>query len=272
MKLSFDCVVVGCGISGMTAAIYLKRAGKNVLILDDNAPGGLLNRVNKIENYPGFDSISGPDLAYKVFVQITSLNIEYRYGKVIEINDHIIKTDLEEIEAKTIILATGRQNKRVKENVLNISYCALCDGPLYKDKIVAVYYNDDKAKEEIEFLSGLCKEVIVIGNYEEKGNIKVINSKIDKINIENNLLKSIIVDNNEIVVDGLFIYLGYEPANGYLNDIELIDGYIKVNDKMQTNKDYVFACGDAIKKDVYQIATAVGEASIAAINAIKKMR
>ena len=97
MKYDFDCVVIGAGFAGMTAAIYLKRANVNVLLIDKDAPGGILNKINKIENYPGYISISGPDLAFKMYEQIKNLGIEIRYGNVLKINDHIIKTDLEEI-------------------------------------------------------------------------------------------------------------------------------------------------------------------------------
>ena len=109
---NFDCVIIGSGIAGMTAAIYLKRANLNVVIIDNDAPGGLLNKINKIENYPGFISITGPDLAYKIYEQVKNLDIEIRYGNVLSIEDHIIKTDIEQITANKIIIATGRKAKK----------------------------------------------------------------------------------------------------------------------------------------------------------------
>ena len=149
MKYDFDCVIVGSGIAGMTAAIYLKRSNVNVLLLDYDAPGGLLNKISKIENYPGYTSISGPDLVYKIYEQINNLNIEIRYGKVLDIKDHIITTDIEKISANKIILAIGRKARKLENtnNIKNISYCALCDGNLYKDKVVAVVGYSNSAIE-----------------------------------------------------------------------------------------------------------------------------
>ena len=123
MKSNFDCVIVGCGIAGMTAAIYLKRANVNFCIIDYDAPGGTLNKVKTISNYPGFKEISGPELAFRVFEQISSLDILIKYGKVLKIEDNIITTDKEEIKAKKIIIATGRPPKHIKllEDLDNVS-------------------------------------------------------------------------------------------------------------------------------------------------------
>ena len=164
MKLDFDCVVVGAGIAGITAAIYLKRANLNVLVLEKDAPGGVLNKINKIENYPGFTSITGPDLAYKLYEQANNLNIEIRYGNVIDIKDNVIKTDIEEIQTKTVILAIGRTARKLENttNLKNVSYCALCDGNLYKNKTVALVGNENIALEEALYLSDICSKVILI--------------------------------------------------------------------------------------------------------------
>ena len=129
MKYQYDCVIVGAGIAGMTAAIYLKRAGLNIALIDKGAPGGILNSISLIENYPGFVSITGPDLAYNVFEQIQKLGIEVKYGNVLKIKDNIITTDIEEIKANKIIIATGRTPKKISdEKYQNLSYCVLCDG------------------------------------------------------------------------------------------------------------------------------------------------
>ena len=165
MKLDFDCVVVGAGIAGMTAAIYLKRSNLNVLILDNDAPGGLLNKISVVENYPGFTKISGPDLAYKIYEQVNNLGIEIRYGKVIDIKDHQVITDLETITTKKIILAIGRKTRKLENtnNLKNVSYCAVCDANLYKNKTVAVVGYSNSAMEEALYLSDICQKVIIIG-------------------------------------------------------------------------------------------------------------
>ena len=285
MKYSFDCVVVGSGIAGMTAAIYLKRSNVNVLLLDNDAPGGLLNKISVIENYPGFNKISGPDLAYKIYEQVTNLGIEIRYGKVLDIKDHIIKTDVEEITANKVILAIGRKARKLDNtnDIKNISYCALCDGNLYKDKTVAIVGYSNSAIEEAIYLSDICKKVIIIGRgshfkgeeslvdkiYNKK-NIEVqLNCVIETLNKENNLLSEIITNKGSFKVDGMFVSIGYEPNTSFLNELEKDNGYIIVDDKMKTNIDYIYACGDIIKKDIYQLTTAVGEATVAAIN-VKK--
>lgn len=284
MKYNFDCVVVGAGIAGMTAAIYLKRANTNVLILDNDAPGGLLNKIDKIENYPGYLSITGPELAYKVYEQVQNLNIEIRYGKVLEIDNHIIKTDMDTISASKIIIATGRQAKKLKDtnDIKNISYCTVCDANMYKDKTVALIGNDSNAVKEAIYLNEICKEVILIykcniekdliNSLKNEEGIKILeNSTINTLEKKDNKIISINTNYGNYNIDGLFVSLGYEPNVNFLKNLTTENGYIVVNDKMQTNIDYIYACGDIIKKDVYQLTTAVGEATKAAINVKKSL-
>ena len=288
MKYDFDCVVVGSGIAGMTAAIYLKRSNVNVLILDNDAPGGLLNKISVIENYPGFDKISGPDLAYKIYEQVNKLGIEIRYGKVLDINDHIVKTDIEEISTNKVVIAIGRKARKLDNtnDIKNISYCALCDGNLYEDKVVAIVGYSNSAFEEAIYLSDICKKVIIIGRgtsfkgedslvdkIKQINNIEIhLNCVIEKLNKENELLTEIVTNKGSFKVDGMFVSIGYEPNINFLDSLNKENGYIVVDNKMKTNIDYIFACGDIIKKDIYQLTTAVGEATIAAINVKKELR
>lgn len=281
MKSNFDCVIVGCGIAGMTAAIYLKRANVNFCIIDFDAPGGTLNKVKTISNYPGFKEISGPELAFRVFEQISSLDILIKYGKVLKIEDNIITTDKEEITAKKIIIATGRPPKHIKllEDLDNVSYCALCDGSLYKNKNVALIGKSETAYNEAIYLSSLCNKVTIISedeinfaplkNYnnivlKEKNNLKLIEK-------EKNLVKKIITDKEIIDIDAVFVYNGYEPKTDFVKGIKLKNGYIIVNKNMQSSNKDIYACGDIILKDIYQITTAVSEATIAAINVKKEL-
>ena len=288
MKYDFECVVVGAGIAGMTAAIYLKRANVNVLILDNDAPGGLLNKISVIENYPGFINISGPDLAYRLYEQVKALNVEIRYGKVLNIDNHIVTTDIEKISTEKVILAVGRKARKLDNtnNLKNISYCALCDASLYKDKIVAIVGCNNTAIEEALYLSDMCKQVIVLcRNSSLKGEEALIdrlkakenvdlqyNCVINTLMSDDNILTKIITNNGDFIVDGMFVAIGYEPNIEFLNSVNKDNGYIVVNDNMQTNIDYIYACGDIIKKDVYQLTTAVGEATTAAINVKKQLR
>ena len=279
----YDCVVIGAGIAGMTASIYLKRAGLNVLLLDKDAPGGLLNKIAKIENYPGFVSISGPTLASNLYEQIKSLGISYKYGKVISIKDNIITTDIEIIEAKRVILAIGRNTKK-DNDILNLSYCALCDANFYKDKVVALIGSNNEAINDAIYLSNIASVVYLFSSSILEGeeylkdklkNIKNViiyeNTKIDKFQKEDNLVKKINTTSGVFEVDGVFVSMENIPDTDFLDNIEKSDKYVIVNSKMQTNIDYIYACGDIIKKDVYQLTTAVSESTIAAINVKKSL-
>lgn len=295
----FDTVVIGSGVAGMTAAIYLKRSNKKVLLLEKSAPGGQINRTAKIENYPGYKEVDGPTLAMNIYEQVMALEIEYRYGNVLEIENSkdkkIIKTDMEEIETKTIVIASGRSPKELgldNEKQLighGISYCAICDGPLYKEQVVAVVGGGNSALEEALYLSELCKKVYIIHRRDtlradailqekakEKKNIEFLyNSKVTELIEENNQLASLLVDQDgkieKLDVNGLFIYIGNTPNTEFLkeNEIQLENGYLVVDSNMKTSIDGIYACGDVIKKEFYQISTAVGEGATAAL-AIKK--
>lgn len=281
MKYDFECVIVGAGIAGMTAAIYLKRAGVKVLLLDHDAPGGLLNKIASVENYPGYVTISGPELAFQIYEQVKNLNIEIRYGRVLEIKNHTLTTDIEKITTDKVLMATGRKARTLEDttDLKNVSYCALCDGNLYKNKVVAVVGGGNTALEEALYLSNICKKVILIhrrdkfkgeeslqnqisqcGNIEQK-----LNCVINTINKKNNIITSLNTTQGTIEIDGLFVSIGYEPNNHFLEEVEKKDGYICVDKDMKTNVDYIYACGDSIQKQVYQLTTAVGEATIAAV-------
>lgn len=292
----FDVIVIGAGIGGMTASIYLKRANLNILLLEKSIPGGQINRSSLVENYPGFVKIDGPTLAMNVYEQVTNLNINYQYGDVKEIiknNSHfIVKTSEKEYNTKSVIIATGRYPKELgleneKELVGHgISYCALCDGMFFKGNDVAIVGGGNSALEEALYLSNICTKVYIIHRRDtfkadkllvdkiiNKGNIIIrYNSQIQSLKKSENKLSSITLDNGEeIKISGLFIYIGNIPDTKCLEklDIKLEDDYIIVNNKMMTNINGIFACGDVIKKDTYQLTTAIGEAATAAINVSK---
>lgn len=300
MKFDYDCTVIGAGVSGMTAAIYLKRAEMNVCLLEKGAPGGQINKTSTIENYPGFTGI-GPDLAMKIFEQVTNLNIPYEYADVIDIKKvengfEIIGTN-KTITTRKIILATGREPNKLNvpnENELTgrgVSWCAICDGPLYKDKVVAVVGSGNSALEEGIYLSNICKKVIMLNRSKQFKGSKMLQSKLfEKENIEihyettveslkekDGILDKIIVKYNkeekEMDIDGLFIYIGFTPDTHYLENlgIELDKNYVVTNSKLQTNIPGIYACGDIIKKDYYQISNAVGEGAEAALAVIAEL-
>ena len=296
MKLDFDAIIVGAGVSGMSAAIYLKRAGISFLLLEQNYPGGQLNRANKIENYPGIIEIDGPTLSMNMVEQLNNLQIDVTYEKVLDIIDKkdykIVKTNNKEYTAKAVLLATGRIPRELSlENEKSlvgrgISWCASCDGLLYKNKIVAVVGGGNTAIDDALYLSNICNKVYIIhrsNNFraektslekaKDKSNIEFLENRIiTKLNLKEDKLDSIVLDNDLVLkVDGLFEAIGSIPNIDYLKslDIDIDNDYIIVDDKMQTSIEGIYASGDSIKKDLYQVVTASSEGAIAA-NAIIK--
>lgn len=290
----FDCVVIGAGVAGMTSAIYLKRYNLNVLLIEKGAPGGQITQTPNVENYPGYSSIDGASLALNIFSQVSNLGVSYQYGDVIKIEDlgerKIVYTDNGNYETRSIIIASGRKPKKLgleKENQLvgrGISWCATCDGSFYKNQHVAVVGGGNSAIEEALFLSDICKRVDILYRGEnlradevlqqkilKKNNVKIhYNTQVEELIEEENKLVGIKISKEENIehlkIDGLFIYIGYEPDTSFLETLELkLDNqYIVVNQNMETNITGIYACGDVVKKELYQLTTAVGEASMAA--------
>lgn len=297
----YDVVIIGAGVAGISASIYAKRSNMNVLLVEKDAPGGQINKTAEIENYPGFTSIKGPDLAFNLFNQITALKIPYKSLEVLEIIDNkdykILKTSKEDIKTKSVIIATGRSPRKLgieNEDKLygnGISFCAICDANLYKDKDVLVVGGGNSALEESLYLSNIASSVTIINRsnklradnkvqdiVKQKENIEIVyNTEIDSFNIDKEKLVSVNLKNkedrsiSELETDGIFIFIGYEPSNNLIMNLDLIndEGYIIVNNKMETKIPGIFACGDIIKKDLYQIVTSESEGAIAATFAKK---
>jgi len=292
MKI-YDCIIVGSGIAGMSSAIYLKRANKDILLLESYMPGGQINNTSNVENYPGFTKIDGPTLVMNLHDQINSMEIPLKYEKVININkedNFIVETNKEKYLTKNIILATGRTpNKLGIEDEFvgkGVSYCALCDGNLYKNEEIVVVGGGNSAFEESLYLSKICKKVTILNRSDKlkasmilqeevskQNNIEVIyNCSIEKINSLDNKIVSVSTNKGDINCTGIFIYIGLTPNLDYINlDLEKENNYIIVDNKMKTNIEGIYACGDIIKKDVYQIITAASEGAIAATSIIRSM-
>lgn len=281
----YDIIIIGMGMSGITAAIYAKRANKNVLLIDKSMPGGLLNNIDSINNYPGLPNISGPDFAAKLLEQITMLNIPYKIEEVIDLQlkgqTKKVKTPNNEYTAKKIILAMGRKPKYLglknEKELLGhgLSTCALCDGFFYRGKDVAVVGTGNSALQETIYLSKLVNKIYLINrrdgfrgdamfvdDIKAISNIEIIyNANIASINAKDDRLESITLDNQTTIpVAGLFIYIGFIPATEIV-DSQILDaeGYIKVDENLKTPIADVYAIGDCIKKDVYQLTTAASD-------------
>lgn len=297
--MKYDCIIIGAGPAGVSAALYLKRANKKICIIEKAFPGGKLNNISTIENYLGFDTITGPDLAMNLYKQINYLNIELKNEEAISIesleNKKVVKTNKAEYETDFIILATGRQNKKLNlenEKELEgrgISYCAICDGPLYKDKDVVVVGGGTSALQEALYLSDFCKKVTIVNKNNEfkaektlvdqiqdKENIEMLyQAKMKKFKKEEEKLSQVIVtkENREISIpaDGCFVFIGSTAHNNLLANIVTDEnGYILCNEKQETSISKIYACGDNVKKGVYQIVTAASEGATAALDILKK--
>ncbi len=179
----YDCIIVGMGPGGMSAGIYAKRSGLNTLLLEKNAPGGLINTTNLVDNYLGFDNITGPDLSFKMFEHVKNNGVEYKIEEVTKIKKEKdtfkIETNKNIYEAKTIILAGGRQPKKMplEENLkkLSISRCSICDAPLYKEKEVVVIGGGNSAFEEGIYLSDFASTLTIIARSQIKADEELIN-------------------------------------------------------------------------------------------------
>lgn len=282
-------IIIGSGIAGMTSAIYLKRGGIDPLIIENNAPGGTLNIIPSIENYPGYDSISGPDLAMNIYKQTINLGIKIssRNIKKIDLKKKLID---DEISFDYLIIATGRRHRLLnlenEDKLLGrgISTCALCDGAFYKDKEIVLVGGGSSALTESLYLSKLCKKVTIIHRRDKftgedylinkvlsTKNIKIIyNANVIKYNTKEDKLVSVSLNNKKkIKTEGVFLSIGSIP-NSELFDVEKDNNYIIVNKNYETNINNVFAIGDVIKKDFYQLTTAVGEGAIVANYIIRK--
>lgn len=291
MKSNFDCIIIGAGIAGLTAAIYLKRAGKNIVIIEKSMPGGQILKTNSIKNYPGFLEIDGFGLIEKILEQTNNLNIKIIKEEVIEIKDNFkVITNNNIYETNNIILATGRKPRILglqNEDQLigkGLSFCASCDGQLYKNESVAVVGGGNTAFEEAIYLSNICSKIYLIHHsnkykaeeylieeLKKKNNVVFVqNEVITKLNSENDVLESIETNKNKYEIKGLFVAIGQVPSIIKIDSLESENGYIKVDNKMETNIKGIYACGDCIKKDVYQLTTAASEGTISAYSIINK--
>ena len=284
------CLIVGAGPAGMTAAIYLKRAGIDFILMDKSAPGGELLKTSVIENYPGVSEVNGPDLAMKMVNQLKGLDIKPEFDEVLDItkngNLFTVKTLKDEILCDNVILATGRVPNSLKidgeDSFIGkgISYCAPCDGSFYKDKVVAIVGGGDTAVTDAIYMAGLAKKVylivrgeikaskILVDRLKDKENVIVIKPAIVKKIIYDEVIKGVLLDNGtEIQLDGIFLAIGGRPMLSFVSslDLEMDNGYLIVNNKMESSVKGIYGAGDIIKKDYYQIVTATNDGTIAAL-------
>jgi len=298
----FDVLIIGAGPAGMTAAIYAARGNLKVGIIEQGAPGGAMVNTSIIENYPGFKKIDGASLSMEMFEQINDLGVEYFGYSVIDIekvNDIFavaVEGSEEKLLAKALIVATGTKNKILdipgEETYRGkgISWCAICDGSFYKNKNVAVVGGGNSALEEALYLADIASKVYIIHRRDEFRGAEILVSKLrmhtnvefvlnaiplefcgtehlEKIKLQNKLTAEVFY----VAVEGCFEYVGQQPANQAITKLGIIDerGYVMVDKNFETSIKGLYACGDIVTKEIRQIATAVNDGAIAALNVIK---
>lgn len=291
----YDIIIVGCGPAGMTAAIYAARANKKVLIVEKETIGGQMASAPLIENYPGYTSISGSELANNMFDQIMSLGVDFELEEVKEIVDGNIKKVITEdntYETKTIIIATGSKYRLLGlPNEINligngIHFCTSCDGIFFKDKTVAIIGGGNSAVINALTMADICNKVYVVQNLSDltaesilvdklksKDNVEIItNANVKKIIGESNL-ESIVIGvkdkEQEIKLDGMFISIGLIPQSELVSKILKVNkyGYIESNNCV-TEVPGIFVAGDCRDKAFRQVTISTGDGTTAATEAI----
>lgn len=294
----FDTIIIGCGPSGMTAALYLLRANKSVLLLEKEGIGGQIAESPRLENYPSIPSISGSEFADKLFSQIQDLGAEFEFAEALEIqkegDTYIVKTDGDAYSARSVILANGCKHRKLgleREEELTghgISYCATCDGAFFRDQNVVVIGDANSALQYAIALSEICKHVqimtlfdryfadpILVKRVQENPKISAEhewsairfegNKDLTGVTFQNTKTKEI----QTIPCQGCFIAIGQIPHNdAYASFVDLNRGFIVTDENMATKTPGLFACGDTRVKKVRQVATAIGDGANAAMNCL----
>lgn len=298
-KNNFDVAIIGAGPAGMSCAIYLLRAGISCVLFEGEAPGGTLNKISKIENYPGYTELSGSTLAFKMYSQVEALSILIKNEKVINIKNtdsrFNIITSGGSYDASYVVIATGRVPRRLeikgsdKYEGRGISYCTLCDGALYKNKNVAIIGGGNSAMASAKYLSDIASKVYIINRSDtlraakteqdivkSKENIDILyNKKIESFIDDNGILKGIkLNDETKLEVDGIFVCIGQELNNFFYEELNIKSDKLGIltDNKMKTSSPNAYAVGDSVSKDVYQVVTAVSDGAIAASDIIKEIK
>ncbi len=251
----YDIVIIGAGMAGLTAGIYTGRAGKKVLAIESGVIGGQIVSALAIENWPGEMNISGRDLMDRVREQAIKSGVEIRYEETMNIvkngNEFMVVTDENEHKCEAVIIATGTEPRKMSEKQTlsagdrPISYCATCDGALYKDKTVVVVGSGNTAKHEMKYLEGICKKVLHVHHDEP------------------------IPEEAEAV----FVAIGRVPSTDFAKELVKIDddGYIVAGEDCETSCPGVFVAGDCRTKLVRQLVTAAADGAVAAEAAAKHL-
>ncbi len=300
VKVMYDIIVVGGGPAGMTAALYAKRNGKTVLVIEKNGFGGQITHSPKVENFPATVSISGTELADKMMSQILEQGADIEFETVsgieIEGNKKIVKTEEGgAYECISVIIATGVKHRLLgldgeKELIgEGISFCAVCDGDFYKNKTVIMAGGGNSALQEAILLSDKCKQVIILQDLDyftgeeslqkllfSRDNVtKYTGTKITKLITENGEFKGVEAeiggDVKQILADGMFVAIGLIPENEPFGNLAELNsyGYFDTDESCTTKTPGIFVAGDCRSKAVRQVTTAAADGTVSALAACR---
>ncbi len=295
----YDIIVIGAGAAGMTSALYALRNNKTVLVLESESLGGQIAMSPRLENYPSIKEISGEQFADNLFDQITSLGAEVEIEKVIGIEkrgegDFLVKTEYNVYNSKAVVIAAGVKHKhlRTKSNRddlvgKGVYYCAICDGPFYKGREVAIVGDANTALQYSLLLSSYCKKVYIYTLFDkffgDKAHVKALLSK-DNIEWRPNTSVCDFIGEDELTaieykdadgnvktheIPAVFIAIGQVPDNKAFEPHVELDkmGYIVADENCKTKTEGIYVAGDCRTKAVRQVSTAVGDGAVAATNA-----
>ena len=295
----YDLIIVGAGPAGLTAAVYARRAGKSVLVLEKDTFGGQITFSPKLENYPGFSEISGNELAQRMLEQALALEADIDLDTVLHVGGGELKTVTGEnavYHARSVIIASGAKHRRLglpdEERFIGngISFCAVCDGAFYKGQHVALVGGGNTALQEAVLHSESCAKLTVNQNLAYlTGERRMIDALAARDNIEYRystvvtayegeseltalrLLNTETQQTSVLPVDGVFLAVGTEPENAPFAEVAALDaaGYIQADERCLTGTDGVFAAGDCRTKQYRQVATAVADGAAAALSACR---
>lgn len=300
----YDLVIIGSGPAGMTGAIYAKRANLNVLLLDRLAPGGNMVNTNEIQNYTGVGTINGAELAMNMFSHTQELGVEFDYGTVfrIEPRDGMFAVYREEEESeiltKAVLIAAGTTQRRLhvekEEQFLGngIGFCAICDGARYRDQDVVVIGGGNSAVEESIYLAAMVRSLKLVTMFDLTAdpaacdklrgleNVSIypyqeILSFLGEEKLTGLRIRSTETgEEQDLGCDGVFEYIGLEPRCGFAKDLGIVNaqGYIDVNERMETKIPGIYGAGDCIVKNLRQVITACADGAIAAQEASRYIK
>lgn len=305
MEKIYDIIIIGQGIAGLTAGLYARRAGADVLILEKNTVGGQAGLTYEIGNYPGFENISGFELVMNIEKQIKNLGVEMLRAEVLKIEDGEIKKVISKDNiylCKAVILCLGASPRKlgieneIKFSGRGVSYCAVCDGAFFRNKNVAVVGRGNTATEDASYLANIANKVYIINRKddlksqdiliqrvkeaEEKGKIEMLNrcevvdilgeNKVEELILKNNKTN----ENFSLQVDGIFVAIGRVADTDFVKDLVNLDenGYIIVDEHKQTNVKGIYSAGDCTNTVLRQIITSASDGAIASTSACEYIK